>query len=99
MGTVVSTLDLDPARRCMLLERVTEVFDEIPMVNAVQRVVIVGKGVQSASQSNEAVKSMIGETNFIAVLHAEAKTRMTGKQVLPAALRSEFGVSKEAERV
>lgn len=99
MNTAVSTLDLDPARRCMLVERVTDIFDEIPMASAVQRVMIVGKGVQIASQNNEAVKAMIGESNFVAVLHAEAKTRMTGKQVLPAALRSEFGVSKEAERV
>lgn len=92
-------IDIDPARRCMLVERVADVFNDIPMVNPVQRIVLVGKGVQQAAMSNEAIKSMVAETRFIEALHAQAKFRSTGvASGLPAALKGDLSSSKEAAR-
>lgn len=94
-----TVLDIDPARRCMLVERVADVFNDIPMVSPVQRVVLVGKGVQQAAMGNEAIKAMIGETRFIEALHAQAKLRSTGVAAgLPPALQGDVGVAKEAPR-
>lgn len=92
-------LQIDPARRCMLVERVAEVFNDIPMANAVQRVILVGKGVQTAVQNNDALKTMVQDSRFIESLHAAAKSRSTGVAVFPPALQSEFGSSREAQRV
>lgn len=92
-------LSLDPARRCMLLERVAEAFNDIPMANPVQRIMVVGKGVQEASQTNEAVKGLIIETRFLESLHAEAKFRATGVVSYPPALQAEFHFNREQQRV
>lgn len=96
--TEAPQIDLDPARRCMLVERVAEIFNDIPVVSPVQRVVIVGKGVQQAAMGNDAVKTMLGETRFIETLHTHAKLRSTGVAGLPPALPADAGVSKEAQR-
>jgi hypothetical protein len=92
-------IDIDPARRCMLVERVADVFNDIMMVSPVQRVVLVGKGVQQAAMNNEAIKTMIGETRFIETLHSQAKFRSTGVATgLPPALMGDLSASKEAQR-
>ena len=91
-------INLDPARRCMLVERVADTFNDIPVVNPVQRVVLVGKGVQQAAMNNDALKTMLGETRFIETLHAQAKFRATGVVGLPPALQGDVGVSKEVQR-
>lgn len=92
-------LDLTPARRCMLLERVAEIFDEIPMANPVQRAMIVGRAVQMACQENEAVKNMIIETRFLERLKIEAKARAGGDISYPPPLQSEITFGKENMRV
>jgi hypothetical protein len=92
-------ISLDPARRCMLLERVVETFNDIPISNPVQRVMLVGKGVQTASQSNEAVKDLLISTRFLEALHAEAKFRSSGVVSYPPALSGEVSFNREQQRV
>lgn len=96
--TEATQINLDPARRCMLVERVADIFNDIPVVSPVQRVVLVGKGVQQAAMNNDALKTMLGEARFIETLHAQAKFRSTGAATLPPALQGDVGVSKEAQR-
>lgn len=96
-------LNLDVARRCMLVERVAEVFNSIPTLDPVQRVMQIAKGVMQASQSNEAIKTMVVDSRFLEQLHAEAKRRKTGEVVFPpplaGAAASDVSESREAQRV
>lgn len=96
-------LDLDVARKCMLLERVGLVFDAIPMADPAKRVMLVAQGVAAASQANENVKKMVQDTGYVNDLKAHAHYRMTGVAKFPPALRSVFEppehINREAARV
>lgn len=94
-------INLDPARRCMLLERgVAEIYNDIPMSAPVQRIMLIGKGAGMASKSSEGIRQMLKETGFIEALHAEARSRSTGEVPLPPALHTEFKpAERETERV
>ena len=91
-------LELDIPRKCMLLERVGLIFDAIPMASPVERLMVVGRGIATASKSNENIRALIQEVNYIESLKAAAQFRVTGIALLPAALKASFEPPAPAAR-
>jgi hypothetical protein len=83
-------LELDIPRKCMLLERVGLIFDAIPMASPVERLMVIGRGIATATKTNENIRTLIQEQNYIDALKGAAQFRVTGVAVLPAALKASF---------
>ena len=91
-------LDLEIARKCMLLERVGPIFDLIPMSDPMQRVILIAKGLSAASKENENLRKLIQQSGYIDTLKAHARYRETGEMKLPSALKSVFEAPASAAR-
>lgn len=83
-------LSIEVPRKCMLLERVGGIFDAIPMLEPVERVMAVARGVVDASRSNPNIKEMVKESGYMEELKTAAKACASGDMKLPVALRSDL---------
>ena len=101
IGAVKKPAYMDPVRRCFLVEPIAEELNDIPLLDPVKRIILLGRIVHGASQGNEAIRNMVIKTKCIESLHHEAASRARGDVEFPAALSPTLNPpsSREVARV